>query len=79
MDSGNDSESSSIKLRKYAKNEIAGRLKMEDGSWQDVLTSDQVQSQISKVVNQLNMIEKTVGVEKFSTLRKVRITFDTRF
>ena len=50
---------------------------MEDGSSQDVLTSDQVQSQISKVVNQLNMIEKTVGVEKFSTLRKVGITFDT--
>ena len=71
MDSGNESEPSSIKLRNYAKKGILGRLKMEDGSWQDVPASDEVNSRILKVAKQLNIIDMAVGNGKTSSIRKV--------
>ena len=78
MDSGNESESSSIKLRNYAKKGVAGKLKMKDGSWKDVPTSDEVNSRILKVVKQLNIIEMSVGATKNSPLSKVLSTNYTR-
>ena len=71
MDSGNESEPSSITLRKYAKPRTAGRLKMDDGSWQDVPASVEVHNRILKVGKQLNIIEMAVGEEKTISLRKV--------
>ena len=71
MDSGNENEPSSIKLRKFAKRGIAGRLKMEDGSWKDIPRTDEVNNRILKVVKQLNTIEMSVGATRISPLRKV--------
>ena len=71
MDSGNESEPSSIKLRNYAKKAIAGRLKMQDGSWKDVPATDEVNSRILKVAKQLDIIEMSVGARTISPLRKV--------
>ena len=71
MDSGNENEPSSIKLRKFAKKGIVGRLKMEDGSWKDIPSTDEVNSRILKVAKQLNTIEMSVGATQISPLRKV--------
>ena len=71
MDSGNENEPSRIKLRKFAKKGIVGRLKMEDGSWKDIPRIDEVNSRILKVVKQLNIIEMSVGATQISPLRKV--------
>ena len=70
MDSGNESESSSIKLRKYAKKARIGTLKMEDGSVRDVPTRDEINDQILKVAKHLATMERGLNVFGKSALRR---------
>lgn len=70
MDSGNESETSSIKLRKYAKRGILGQLKMADGSVRDIPTSTDVQEQLMKVAKHLEIFEKAFNNDSTDAIRR---------
>jgi len=61
MDSGCESEPSSIKLRKYAKRAIIGKLIMEDGSIQEVPAFDEENDRVMKILGEIIKIEKRLG------------------
>ena len=70
MDSEN--ESSSIKLRKYAKKAIVDTVTMKDGTIHEVPNGDDVHNQMLNVANHLATIDKAFGKETTSALRRVR-------
>ena len=72
MDSGNESEPSRIKLRKYAKKARIGTLKQLDGTIQDVPGWDEEPKLFHEVVDQLNQNERRLG-ERSPFLRWVFI------
>ena len=61
MDSGCESELSSIKLRKYAKRAIIGKLIMKDGSIQEVPAFDEENDRVIKILGEIIKIEKRLG------------------
>ena len=61
MDSGNESEPSSINLRKYAKKARIGRLIMEDGTVHDVPGWSEEPDRINDVIGQIVQIENAFG------------------
>ena len=72
MDSGNESEPSSIKLRKYAKRARIGTLKQLDGTIDDVPAWGEEPGLFHEVIDQLNQNEMRLG-EGTSSLRWVFI------
>ena len=63
MDSGDENESSSIKLREYAKKSI-GSLKQPDGKIQNVPDFDEEPKRLKKVHEEIVKIEKCFGTDR---------------
>ena len=74
MDSGNESEPSSIKLRKYAKKPRIGLLRMQDGTIHDVPGWSEEPDRINKVLDEIVQIERAFG-KRASFLRSVFILY----
>ena len=70
MDSGNESEPTSIKLRKYAKKPRIGLLKMQDGKIHDVPGWSEEPDRTNEVIRQIVQIENVFG-KRASFLRSV--------
>ena len=70
MDSGNESEPTSIKLRKYAKKARIGLLKMQDGKIHDVPGWSEEPDRTNEVIRQIVQIENVFG-KRASFLRSV--------
>ena len=68
MDSGNESEPSSIELRKYAKPARMGRLIKSDGSVHNVPNWDEEPERLDAVVGEIARIEKILGTGRHTSL-----------
>ena len=72
MDSGNESEPSSIKLRKYAKKARIGILIQLDGQNVDVPGWEEEEDRINEVIGEIARLEKCFGPDaRASLLRPV--------
>ena len=74
MDSGNESEPSSLKLREYAKRASIGTIKQLDGTIDYVPSWDDEPDLVNQVAGEINKIEKRLG-ERTPFLRWVYSLF----
>ena len=64
MDPGDDNDSSSIKLRKYAKKARMGRFRKLDGSIHDVPGWEEEPDRVDEIVAEIVRIEKCFGPDQ---------------